>query len=129
VSAEVLERPSAARYPTAPGVSYSGSAPSRDNPNPEYPAGLLARLLPPVTVMVRVVVGGDGAVSSASIIEPASEDAAFGDATLAAVRAWTFDPLRRVTVTDGKSEALPFTREFRFTFRQVNGHAVVDNVQ
>jgi hypothetical protein len=41
------------------------------------------------------------------------------------VHVWKFIPLERVT--GDRIEALPFTIEYRFVFRQVNGRAVVES--
>jgi hypothetical protein len=49
----------------------------------------------------------------------------FGAAVLAVVPDWTFMPLLRVT--GDKIEPLPFTQDYRFVFRQVNGRAVVES--
>jgi len=50
---------------------------------------------------------------------------AFREAVLSAVGRWTFIPLKRVT--GDKVERLPFTQDYRFTFRQVDGRAVVES--
>lgn len=125
VSAEIVDAADEqARYQPMPGSSYLSPLPIRGNAKPDYPPDLLDRRLPPVTVVVRLIVDGAGAVADARVIE--NEDApAFADAVLAAVRGWTFLPLKRVT--GRRVEPLPFTQDYRFTFRQVNGRAVVDS--
>ena len=60
----------------------------------------------------------------ARIIGNAGGEPAFADAVVVAVRGWTFFPLKRVT---GRVvEPLPFTQDYRFVFRQLNGRAVVE---
>ena len=77
-----------------------------------------------MTVVVRLIVDGAGKVADARVIENAGGAPAFGEAVLVAVRGWTFFPLKRVT---GRVvEPLPFTQDYRFVFRQVNGRAVVE---
>jgi TonB family protein len=96
----------------------------RENAKPEYPPALLDRRLPPAMLVVRLIVDGAGKVADARIVENGSGEAAFAEAVLAAVRAWTFFPLKRVT--GRQVEPLPFTQDYRFTFRQVNGRALVE---
>jgi TonB family protein len=125
VSAEIVDAADGdARYQPMPGSSYLSPLPMRENAKPEYPPALLDRRLPPATLMVRLIVDGAGKVADARIVENGSGEAAFADAVLAAVRGWTFFPLKRVT--GRQVEPLPFTQDYRFTFRQVNGRAVVE---
>ncbi|WP_449447342.1 TonB family protein [Thermomonas brevis] len=125
VSAEIVDAADGgARYQPMPGSSYLSPLPMRENAKPEYPPALLDRRLPPAMLVVRLIVDGAGKVADARIIENASAEAAFAEAVLAAVRGWTFFPLKRVT--GRQVEPLPFTQDYRFTFRQVNGRAVVD---
>lgn len=125
VSAEVVDAPDdGARYQPVPGSSYLDPLPMRANAKPEYPPALLDRRLPPATVVVRLIVDGAGKVADARIVETGGSEAAFADAVLAAVRGWTFFPLKRVT--GRQVEPLPFTQDYRFTFRQLNGRAVVE---
>jgi TonB family protein len=125
VSAEIVDAPEGnARYQPMPGSSYLSPLPMRENAKPEYPPALLDRRLPPAMLVVRLIVDGAGKVADARIIENASAEAAFAEAVLAAVRGWTFFPLKRVT--GRQVEPLPFTQDYRFTFRQVNGRAVVE---
>ena len=125
VSAEIVETIDAgARYQPMPGSSYLSPLPVRGNAKPEYPPALLDRRLPPAEVVVRLIVDGAGKVADARIMENAGGEPAFAEAVLVAVRGWTFFPLKRVT---GRVvEPLPFTQEYRFVFRQVNGRAVVE---
>ena len=125
VSAEIVETADAdARYQPMPGSSYLSPLPLRENARPEYPPALLDRRLPPAEVVVRLIVDGTGQVADARIIENAGAEPAFREAVLAAVRGWSFHPLKRVT---GRVvEPLPFTQDYRFVFRQINGRAVVE---
>ena len=125
VSAEIVDSAAAdARYQPMPGSSYLSPLPLRDNAKPEYPAVLLDRRLPPATVVVRLIVDGAGKVADARVMENTGAEPAFAEAVLAAVRDWTFHPLKRVT---GRVvEPLPFTQDYRFVFRQLNGRAVVE---
>jgi TonB family protein len=125
VSAEIVDQPDGARYQPVAGSMYFSPLPIRENAKPEYPADLLARRLPAAVVVARLVVDGMGAVERAEVIESTSEEPAFRDAVLSAVKGWTFIPLKRVT--GDTIERLPFTQEYRFTFKQVNGHAVVES--
>lgn len=125
VSAEIVDAADEdARYQPVPGSSYLSPLPQRANAKPEYPMELLDRRLPPATVVVRLIVDGAGKVADARIVENDGGEAAFAEAVLVAVRTWTFFPLKRVT--GRQVEALPFTQDYRFTFRQVNGRAVVE---
>lgn len=125
VSAEIVDAADGdARYQPMPGSSYLDPLPMRANALPDYPAALLGQALPPVTVVARLVVDGAGKVADARIVGNDGGEAAFAEAVLAAVRGWTFFPLKRVT---GRVvEPLPFTQDYRFSFRQENGRAVVE---
>lgn len=125
VRAEIVEAPATGRYQPVAGSMYFNPLPVRDNVPPEYPPALLARRLPEVVVVARLVVDGDGAVERAQIVDDGGGEPAFRDAVLSAVGRWTFIPLKRVT--GDKVERLPFTQDYRFTFRQVDGRAVVES--
>jgi TonB family protein len=115
VSAEIVDAADEdARYQPVPGSSYLSPLPVRENAKPEYPPALLDRRLPPVTLVVRLIVDGAGKVADARIVENGGGETAFADAVLAAVRGWTFFPLKRVT--GRQVEPLPFTQDYRFTF-------------
>ena len=86
--------------------------------------GRSIRRLPETTVVARIVVDETGAVARADLVDSSGDEPAFADAVLSAVRGWTFIPLKRIT--GDKVERLPFTQDYRFTFRQVNGRVVVD---
>jgi len=124
VSGEIVDVASERRYQPAPGSSYLQPSAMRTNAAPVYPPALLDRRLPAAAVVVRIVVGGDGRVESASLLENSAGEPAFADAVLAAVKNWSFAPLLRVT--GDKAERLPFSQSYRFVFRQVNGRAVVE---
>ena len=124
VSADIVDVASTQRYQAVPGRSYVHPVPRRANASPEYPRALLDRRLPPVEVVVRIVVDGTGSVARAAVIGGGGGDeAAFAEAALSAVRGWIFAPLMQVT--GDKAEPLPFSQDYRFTFRQVDGRAVV----
>ena len=124
VSADIVDRPDSARYQPVAGSVYLNPLPIRENALPQYPPDLLARRLPEATVVVRIVVDETGAVARAELVDGSSGEAAFAEAVLSAVRGWTFIPLKRIT--GARVERLPFTQDYRFTFRQVNGRAVVE---
>lgn len=123
VAAEVVDTPSDQRYVMQPGEQFLREIPKRENARPLYPAALLAAQLDPVSVIARLVVNSSGQVERAEIVESTTEIAEFSESVLVAVRTWTFIPLQRVH--GSKLEALPFTQDYRFTFRQENGRAVV----
>ena len=124
VSAEIVEQPGSARYQPVPGSIYFSPLPTRENATPEYPAGLLAQQLPPITLVARIVVDATGVVERAEVVERSHDQLALEAAVLSAVRMWAFIPLKRIA--GSKIEPLPFTQEYRFTFMQVNGRAVVE---
>lgn len=124
VSAEILEADATARYQPVPGSDYLDPVGNPRNARPVYPAGLLRQRLPPVQVAVRLIVDATGGVIDARIVADQGGEQPFADAVLVAVRGWRFAPLQRVTGT--RLESLPFTEDYRFTFRQINGHAVVE---
>jgi TonB family protein len=123
VKAEVIEAPERARYKATKGVTFISPEPWEKNAVPKYPPGLLIKRLDPVEVVVRVIVNTVGSVDSATIANNSSEEQAFAEETLAAVKRWAFSPLQRI---EGSSvQPLPFSQEYRFIFRQVDGRAVV----
>lgn len=125
VKAEVIEAPERARYKATKGVTFISPEPWEKNAVPKYPPGLLIKRLDPVEVVVRVIVNTVGSVDSATIASTSSEEQAFAEETLAAVKRWAFSPLQRI---EGPSiQPLPFSQEYRFIFRQVNGRAVVSS--
>jgi TonB family protein len=125
VSTDVVDAEPEDRYQPVPGGRYQLPLDRRENARPAYPSGLLARQLSPIEVVARIVVDGSGRVQRATLVSDASSEPAFGAAVLAAVQGWTFMPLLRVT--GDKIEPLPFTQDYRFVFRQVNGRAVVES--
>lgn len=127
VSAQPLQASSSERYPRESDATYALPYPAAENAVPQYPAGLLSSRLPPVNVQASLVVDGDGAVTDATIIEGDSVPPEFAQSVLVAVRSWRFSPLKRRK--EGKVEALPFSQQYTFTFRQVNGRAVVEPVK
>ena len=125
VRAEIVDAPETVRYQVKPGITYVNPEPAALNELPTYPPSLLVKQLDPVEVIVRVIVNAAGSVESATITRNSSEEQAFADATVTAVKGWIYTPLKRV---EGSSaEALPFSQEYRFTFKQVDGRAVVSS--
>ena len=123
VSAEIVDKPSNERYEIRAGEQFFRELPKRENVRPVYPDPLLAKRLDPVSVVARIIVNDIGVVEKAEIIESSTPLTEFSESVLAAVRTWTFIPLKRVV--GNKLEPLPFTQEYRFTFKQENGRAVV----
>ncbi len=125
VKAEVIDAPERARYKATEGVIFINPEPSDKNAVPNYPPELLVKRLDPVEVVVRVVVNTSGSVESATIANNSSTEQAFSRETLAAVKRWAFSPLQRIE--DAKVQSLPFSQEYRFTFKQIDGRAVVSS--
>ena len=123
VSAEIVDKPTNERYEILPGEQFFRELPKQENARPVYPASLLAKQLEPVSIIARIVVNGTGAVESAEIVESSTAIPDFSESVLVAVKTWTFIPLKRVT--GSKIEPLPFTQDYKFTFKQENGRAVV----
>ena len=125
VKAEIVVAPERFRYQVTPGVSYVSPEPAAPNAVPIYPPFLLAKRLDPIEVIVRVIVNGAGSVETVTVMHNSSQEQAFSDETLAAVKGWTFSPLKRI---EGLlAQPIPFSQEYRFTFKQVNGRAVVSS--
>jgi TonB family protein len=125
VKAEVIDAPERARYKATKGVTFINPEPWEKNAVPIYPPALLVKRLDPVEVVVRVIVNTTGSVDSATIANNSSQEQAFAEETLAAVKRWAFSPLQRV---EGASiQPLPFSQEYRFTFKQIDGRAVVSS--
>jgi len=125
VKAEVIDAPERARYKATKGVTFINPEPWEKNAVPTYPPGLLIKRLDPVEVVVRVIVNTTGSVESATIANNSSQEQTFAEETLAAVKRWAFSPLQRI---EGASiQPLPFSQEYRFTFKQIDGRAVVSS--
>lgn len=123
VSAEIVAKPRGEQYEPLPGETYFREVPQPENVHPTYPRELLDKQLEPVDVVVRLIVSDLGTVEKADIVPPAPSYPEFSQAVLTAVKTWTFVPLKRATAN--KIESLPFTQEYKITFKQVNGRAVV----
>lgn len=123
VATAIVEPPDARHYEVQPGEQFFRELPRRENRAPVYPPALLDRRLGPVSVVARIVVGASGDVERAAVVDADAADPAFAEAVLAAVRTWTFIPLKRIV--GNRMEPLPFTQDYRFTFTQENGRAVV----
>jgi protein TonB len=87
-----------------------------NNPSPDYPAEALAAGKEG-RVVLRVKVGADGRVQSASV-QRSSGHAEFDQAALAAVRRWQFRPATRAGVSIAKEIAVPV----RFEIREENAN-------
>ena len=123
VTAEIVDKPTNERYEALPGESFVRELPKSENVRPTYPSSLLAKQLEPVSVIARIIVNGAGDVEAAEIVESSSPAPEFSESVLAAVKTWTFIPLMRVT--GNRKEPLPFMQDYRFTFKQINGRAIV----
>ena len=86
VSAEIIFAPEESRYKVTVGVSFVNPEPAALNPTPIYPPYLLAKRLDPIEVIARVIVNAAGSVDTATITRNSSQEQAFADATLTAVK-------------------------------------------
>jgi len=125
VKAEVVPAPDGARYEVTPGIGYISPEPASQNALPQYPPELLAKNLDPIEVIARVVVNALGSVETVTLVRSTSQEPAFSDRVLATVNTWTFTPLQRVEGLN--AQPIPFTQEYRFTFKQINGRAIVES--
>lgn len=125
VGAEAILAPPDARYEVVEDVDYLLPKPSVLNAMPDYPLQLLEKNLAPVHVTVRLVVDTQGLVERAEILDSTTSEEAFSEAVLEPVKTWTFSPLTRVERM--VAEPLPYTQDYRFTFRQVDGRAIVES--
>ena len=123
VSAEIVYELSVDRYEIQPGEEYVRELPMRENVQPIYPASQLTKQLDAVSIIARIIVNETGTVDEAEIVEASTDKQEFQEAVLAAVKTWTFVPLKRIV--GDKVEMLPFMQDYRFTFKQENGQAVV----
>ena len=123
VSAEIVYEPSVDRYEIQPGEEYVRELPMRENVQPIYPASQLTKQLDAVSIIARIIVNETGTVDEAEIVEASTDKQEFQEAVLAAVKTWTFVPLKRIV--GDEVEMLPFMQDYRFTFKQENGQAVV----
>ena len=123
VSAEIVDEPSNERYEIRAGEQFFRELPKRENAKPVYPAQHLEKQLKPISVVARIIVKETGSIDKAEIVDSSTDLPEFSESVLAAVRTWTFIPLKRVV--GNKLELLPFTQAYRFTFKQENGRAVV----
>lgn len=127
VGAEAIVAPPEARYEVVEDVDYLLPQPSVLNAMPDYPPQLLEKNLAPVQMTVRLVVDAQGLVERAEILESTTSEEAFSEAVLESVKTWTFSPLTRVKSM--VAEPLPYTQGYRFTFRQVDGRAIVESAR
>ena len=115
--------PEDSRYKLLEGITFGLAAPL-DNQKPVYPAKLLSRRLPPVTVSVKIVVDARGDVTSVTPLNADAVPHEFVEATVATVSKWAFAPLEKF---DGHVyEKLPFSETYKFVFSQKDGKASVE---
>lgn len=116
--------------------SIGSPLPAVHNRAPVYPPSLVARHLPPTTVRVLLIVNASGHVSEVRFAPVHTNDpvrGAFRRAVRAAVGQWRFEPLtinQWVAEPDGsqrvvRSTPKPFSQDYVFTFRLVDGKPVV----
>jgi TonB family protein len=142
VAVHTIDSPPADTYAEPEkGEAYDSPRPFDQNVAPQYPAELLARLLPPLSVKVRLVVNESGNVTDVLALDPAGTiDPEFVASIEAAVRSWQFSPLVRFgkgsgsttiefhgtkEIYEGQAKALPFHQDYEFTFRQHDGKGFV----
>ena len=137
-----IEAPSEEGYKVASGEHYAPPQAFHENAFPTYPAELLEKRLPPVSVKVRLVIDAGGRVVQVEPLDSADPgDPAFFAAVEAVTREWRYMPLVRVVegegrtdvvfhgliaTYDGKATALPFREDYEFTFTQRDGRGFVE---
>jgi hypothetical protein len=99
VSYEVVRDPNARVVQIGAHQEYTAPSPSAGLTLPAYPHDLLPLALPAVTVLVRAVIDEEGGVVAAipSPLGKGEDDPLqirFQEATVAAVKDWTFEPAR-----------------------------------
>ena len=144
VDTHEIDTPGAVRHAQAADRKYVPPALMGESSDPAYPAELLAQRLPSRTVAARVVVDESGSVTSVTPIEPLEDAVAlrFFAAVVEACRTWRYAPYTEIATTaveipndDGTvtteypSRALPFHRDYAFTFSQVGGRATVSSAK
>ena len=142
VSGELLLDPAAPA--AAPAVDEVHESPIQlaGNPNPHYPAQLVAARLAPVAVAVRVVVDAEGKVARVEALNPETDsaDPAFFAAVRDALLQWRFEPFRVIQWLPGPDhngdgepdgevagdmQTRPFRFDMRFRFEVIDGVARV----
>jgi outer membrane biosynthesis protein TonB len=136
VNYHAVENKDARHYQLTPAETTVSPAIGPHNEPPIYPAALLARELPPVTVRATLIVDAHGRVTAVHFAEHDRDDpvrAAFERAVRRATRQWTFEPLLiqhwKPTADGGakvvRSEPMPFSQAYDFRFALRNGKPVV----
>jgi hypothetical protein len=137
VSFTAVVAPSSGSYKLKRSEHAFGAQPIvRDSP--VYPASLIDRQLPPVTVHAKAVLDEQGRVTEVRDIDGAStpDHAAFFAACQAAIKRWQFSPMTVVEESDdGKGNIsqvrknAPFSLDYAFRFELVAGKPVVSPQQ
>ncbi len=129
----------------APNETFQRPLPAPDNAMPGYPEAMLAHLLPPQTVCVRVSIDEEGKVDATHPIGvgpdcPATENAPapFYEAAEAVAKEWKFDPAFRCVYPkkmkpnprgcfgeDVEQVPQAVSLVYRFVFEQVDGQGAV----
>lgn len=142
VAIRTIEQTAAETYPPPDKhESYDSPVPFDESAAPQYPASLLVQHLPPVSIKVRVIVDESGSVTQVSPLDlAATADPSFFASIDATVRSWKFSPLvkfgkgagsttikfhGREQTYEGAATALPFHRDYEFTFAQRDGEGFV----
>lgn len=138
VQAKLLEASASERYQRIEGVEYEQPWPLPGNEIPAYPASQVAKRLPPVRVVVRLIVSAEGRVTEVQPINAAATHTfdAFFPSVRDSVQTWKFYPLVKVTLGPvhgtvrvgdismtykGEVMPLPFHQDYAFDFTQHNG--------
>ena len=142
VAVRTLDTTSSESYPEPDkGESYDPPVAFFENAIPQYPADLLDRNLPMVTVKVRLIVDEGGRVTEVAPLDPPGPaDLPFLRSVQAAAGNWKYSPLVRfgkgpgsTTIQfhgvqqtyEGVATALPFHQDYEFTFMQRDGKGFV----
>ena len=131
------------RYEHSTKVEYIHALAYPENMAPMYPPELLARRLLPMAVLLRLVVGANGAEARVESLDPptTSEHDHLFEAVPQAGLLWKFSPLIRLdrdagptvatdvggtTTFRGRPTALPFHRDHASNFRQHDGQPQIE---
>jgi TonB family protein len=136
VNYHAVENKDTKHYQLTPAETAVSPAIGPHNASPVYPAALLSRGLPPVTVRATLIVDAQGRVTTVRFARRGGDDAvraAFQQAVRQATRQWTFEPLLiqhwKPTADGGakvvRSEPMPFSQAYDFRFALRDGKPVV----